>query len=316
MLAGVPMKAILTTPWENAWVPLFRYAFHERGIAMEVRAPSAVHTEGEPFPDIVLHGWLRPDNQLWRGAVNIAYLRRYELYGYDLSRIPLHLYDAIICVNDWIADQLRAVLARRAVDTPPVHVIYNGVDLDAWTFKDRSPGKSIGMACHIHPKKNLPLALQILALLPDDYQLHIAGAIQDRCTLDYLDHLSRSMKRRLVVWDQIPHREMDMWWEQHQYCLSTSISEGNPNNVLEAMAKGICPVVHRWPGASDQFPELHLFETAEQAARIITGHSPQLSSTTLRKIVERRFSPANYDRVVDLALQLRGNHDNQTDQPG
>jgi hypothetical protein len=41
---------------------------------------------------------------------------------------------------------------------------------------------------------------------------------------------------------------MNKWLDDKNYLVTTSISEGLPNNVLEALAKGIKPIVRDYPG--------------------------------------------------------------------
>lgn len=284
------MKVSLITPWRNAWVPLYAKAFKERGHRFGV-FPS----EAPQDSDIVLHGWAIGTKPVL-GAKNIVFLRRYELFDGGLSKIDWGRTDALICVNDWIKEVTERLLAENGVKTP-VHLIYNAADLAKWTFKVRDHGKKIGMACHIHPKKNLPLAVQILGALPEGYELHIAGQIQDSCTAEYLNHIAHAVERKLFLYDHV--EELNDWWDGMDYCLSTSLSEGNPNNVIEAMAKGIKPVVHCWPGAREQF-DGHLFRTVQEAVSMIMADP--YDSLEYRQLVEEKFSPKNIEKVVDLCV--------------
>ncbi len=284
------MKVILITPWDNAWVPFFAKAIKDRGHEFK-----CVPTVGHEKADVFIHGWAG-QSQAVNGARNIVFLRRYELFSGGLGRVNWKDVDALICVNSWVMDRVKDVFEVNGTKTP-VHLIYNGTDLEKWKFKERKPNKKIGMACHVHPKKNLPLALQVLALLPD-YELHIAGEIQDPCTAEYLNHAAKVMRRRIYLYGHVD--EMNLWWEQMGVCLSTSLSEGNPNNVIEAMAKGIKPVVHCWPGSEDQFGE-YVFGTAQEGAEMI--QSPYYASAEYRAVVGEKFSLKNIERVVDIALQ-------------
>jgi hypothetical protein len=59
-------------------------------------------------------------------------------------------------------------------------------------------------------------------------------------------------------------------------------------------------VVHDWPGADDQFPEDLRFSTVDQAVAQIAD--PAYDSRRYRAIVEEKFSLANIEQAVDLAL--------------
>lgn len=292
------MRVVLVTPWDNAWVPMFQKEVTSRGHEFWLVKP--VH--GRPFdrinpqPDVVIHGWTAGGPV--EGARNIMFLRRYELFDGALDRVDWNGIDHLVCVNAWIASVVKDVFASRGVKTP-VSVIYNSVDTSKWKFRERKGNNKVGMACHVHAKKNLPLALQVMALLPDDYELHIAGEIQDPCTAEYLNHVGQAMRRKVYLYGHIERADLNVWWEQMGFCLSTSLSEGNPNNVLEAMAKGIKPIVHAWPGAEDQFPVL--FSTAAQAADMI--RSGPYESADYRAHVQEKFPLSNIAKVVDLALE-------------
>jgi len=288
------MRVLLLTPWDNAWVPYFRAEVEKRGGNFAL----AKVWNGVSKHDVVLHGWTNGDTQPVPGAKNIFFLRRYELFDGGLGRVDWKLADHLICVNTWIADRVRDVFKQKNVSVP-VSVIYNGTDLARWKFKERKAGMKIGMACHVHPKKNLPLALQILAALPEGYELHIAGGIQDVATAEYLNHVGEAIRRKVYLYGHIPSEQMSFWWETVNFCLSTSLSEGNPNNVIEAMAKGIKPVIHNWPGAEDQFKPW-LFNDIETAANMILSND--YSSGDYRQWIDERFSLSNIAKVVDLAF--------------
>ena len=146
------------------------------------------------------------------------------------------------------------------------------------------------------------MALQILLGLPDDYELHIAGKVQDPCTAEYLNHVAKLCERKVYLYGQIKASDMDTWWEMMEVCLSTSISEGNPNNVNEAMMKGIKPVVHTWPGAHSQYPQGCLFRTVDEAIAII--RSDDYRAPVYRDWAMERFSPSNWRQVIQIAEEL------------
>jgi len=266
------VKVLLIAPsWKNSWIDGFRKACGNKlhhFMHLDPNSPTRLAWE----PDLVIYGWadqhVRPEQYL--NAVKLVFMRRYEFYMQYWKQYDWRQIDGLICVNDWITNQMRGRLFERGIRVP-IQTIYNSVDPELWKYKDRKHTGTVGMACHVHPKKNLPLAMQVLESLPAEYSLHIAGAIQDECTAEYLDTIGKAMRRKVVLYGDIPRSDLDFWWELHGHCLSTSISEGNPNNVNEAMMKGICPVVHRWPGAFKQYPAECLFNTPAEAANIILG---------------------------------------------
>jgi glycosyltransferase involved in cell wall biosynthesis len=287
------MKVALVTPWQNAWVPLYEKSVTARGHQFRV-----VEKIAPSDSDVVLHGWAVGTPSIMR-ARNIVFLRRYELFEGGLAKVDWSKTNALICVNSWIKNVAEQIFAGENIKTP-VHLIYNAVNTDKFTFAERGHGKKIGMACFIHTKKNIPLALQILAALPKGYELHIAGDIQDACLAEYITHLAKAMNVPLHLYGQVPSNRLNEWWDGMNYCLSTSLSEGNPNNVIEAMAKGIKPIVHRWPGAEDQF---EAFCTVAEAVKEIT--EGKYESVRYKQQVQEKYSLANIERVLDIALEER-----------
>lgn len=300
------MRVALVAPdWGNSWIPLIKAEVERRGHEFEVVRPNHNFALSH---DIYIHAWAT--GPAVRGGRNVMFLRRFELFDGCLTRVNWEHVSDLIIVNSWIKELVDAYFIEKGIQTK-THLIYNAVDLSKWTFKDRKPNNRIGMACHVHPKKNLPLAVEVLSHLPEDFELHIAGQIQDGATAEYINHIAKLNRRRVYMYDHIPREQLDLWWEQMGFCLSTSISEGNPNNVLEAMAKGIKPVVLNWPGAADQFPEEWVGNSGEELAELICEYDPDFNarhmfanyhSASYRKHVETFYSLDNIRRAVDVAL--------------
>lgn len=221
----------------------------------------------------------------------IVFVRRYEYY-LDIENMDWHKVDAVIMVNDWLAKGFEERTGKKP------HVVYNGVDPEKWTYKERKHGNKIAWVGFINQKKNLPLALQIMAELPEGYELHIAGSIQCLQTWDYLRHMANRLKVRVVYNGHILHEQMDSWLDDKNYILSTAISEGCPNHVIEAMAKGIKPIVHNWMGAKEQFDSF-VFSNIERAIHDIGDLSPY-DSQRYRYIVNDKFGLSNYEKVKEI----------------
>lgn len=292
------MRVALVAPdWGNSWIPMIQAEVERRGHEFKRSVKGFVFGEA----DVYIHGWAA--SKPVRGEKNIMFLRRYELFDGALSKQNWgDISDLILC-NTWIKSVVDKYFKVNGIKTR-THLVYNAVDTSKWTFRERGPNKRIGMVCSVHPKKNIPLALEILRYMHHDTELHIAGAIQDPCTAEYLNYMGKKQKRTVYLYGHIPRGQLDIWWEQMGFCLSTSISEGNPNNVLEAMAKGIKPIVHDWPGASDQFPKECLFKTSLEAFRAMEGdteNEPLYDSRRYLDWVKARYSLDNIKSVVDLA---------------
>jgi len=128
---------------------------------------------------------------------------------------------------------------------------------------------------HIIPRKNLHIALEIVRKLVDGdkrYKLHIAGNFPDLMYERYIKHLIKAMKleSNVVLYGWVD--DIAKWWDDKNYLLSTSIVEGHPYNILEAMAGGIKPVIHNFDGAEELYEEEFLFNNIDEAVeKIRTG---------------------------------------------
>ncbi len=252
------MRIQIITPFEMQWINGYQKVFSDHEVRV-VKQPVFNN------PDVIIFMWMDAAtrdfiNNNPKQCTYIVFCRRYEIYAFDPKDIQWDKVDKVIFVNDYLAE----IFKKRTGITP--EVIYNGVDVDKWTFKERGHGKKIAWVGYINKKKNLPLALQIMAELPWGYELHIAGEVQCNETMDYFMYIGSVMEINITLHGQVD--DMDTWLEDKNYLLSTAISEGCPNNVIEAMAKGIKPVVHAWPGAYAQFGK-HVFSTVEEAVEMI-----------------------------------------------
>jgi len=277
------MRILILTPWKNAWIQHYSKVFEERGHQVKV------DHDGKQWQkaDVYLHMWTGMSEPK-AGAINIMFLRRFEFFEKSWRTFPWERVDRLVFCNSFFQSEFNAVLPDVKTE-----LVYNAVDTSQWAVATGS-GKKIGMACHIHPKKNLPLAVQVLQALGEGWELHIAGQVQDQCTALYLASRGLNIKLYGHVAD------MDKWWQDKDFCLSTSISEGNPNNVIEAMAKNIKPVVHNWPGSRKQFPGGCIFSTVSEAVEIITG----ANDGGYREFAETRYSLNNFRRVVDIVEDI------------
>jgi glycosyltransferase involved in cell wall biosynthesis len=274
--------------WDNAWIPMYRQLIEKADDEMVMIDPnSQVITDADAY----LHMWAVDNPHMHVEAPQVVCLRRFEFF-HDWRLLPWGNINHLVFCNEFFKEAVDKALPP---ESPETHLIYNAVDLSRWTYQKKGHGHKIGMACHVHPKKNLPMALQILSKLPEGFELHVAGGIQDGATLAYFQALAGLCKgKKVVFYGHV--NDLNAWWEDKHYCLSTSLSEGNPNNVLEAMAKGIKPVVHAWPGATDQFPAV--FSTVDGAVAEITRGPYE--SERYHQIIKTRHSVDNIQRVINL----------------
>ena len=127
--------------------------------------------------------------------------------------------------------------------------------------------------------------------MPQDYELHFLGGLQCEATWLYMENIAQTLKRKFYVTQRIDKSEVDHWLEDKNYLLCSSITEGNPNNVIEAMAKGIKPIVHNYPDADNQFGSM-------------MSPKAEYNSKEYREIVEKKFGLNSYKELRKLIEEV------------
>ena len=290
------MRILIVNPLHMQWEAGFRKALRDHDCIWNAKPVYDSRVDAEIFMwcDENTLAYLNQGHP--RPKRRIVFVRRYELYSGIVQQIPWDQVDHVVMVNDVLCQ-----IFFKATGVRP-KLIYNAVDPAEWTFKKRGPGKNIAWVGFVNLKKNLPLAMQIMARLPKDYVLHIAGGVQDAQILDYAHNLGNVLGVQMAFHGAISHDRMNVWLEEDKhFLLNTSVSEGCPNSVIEAMAKGIRPIVHNWPGARQQFGEM-VFDTVDQAAHMIRAYGEHIEygSLGIRDKAIEKFGPKNYDKFVEL----------------
>ena len=132
-------------------------------------------------------------------------------------------------------------------------------------------GKRIAMACHLNARKNLPLALQVISAAPQDFTLHIAGEWQDGELKIYCENLIHELglKDRVEFCSRVP--DLAGWYADKDFYLCTSTRETFHYSLAEAMACGLKPVIHEWPGVQEFYDDAFVFQTVAEAVCMLKG---------------------------------------------
>jgi len=296
------MKILLHCPdWGNRWIPYFKKELSRYDLTVTHSMDDKVVGPMSEEADVLISMWLSEAIAFWSHCYPhkkiISYCRRYEVWQDEsFDMIDFNPVNAVIFVSDYIR---RVFLKRFTKGIPPkTYLIPNGVNLDEFPLRGPMAGTNkIALACMMKGVKNIPMAFQILKVLPKRYTLYHVGVPKDWATygelMSYMHKLG--LGNRFFQEGYLKPEYMEKWFQDKDFILSTSISEGNPVNVLEAMAMGIKPVIHAWPGARDQFPEAHIFETVDQAVNII--QSDEYNAQAYRHYVEIGYSTDNYQKI-------------------
>ncbi|KHC90229.1 glycosyl transferase family 2 [Thermotoga sp. Mc24] len=218
-----------------------------------------------------------------------------RLHGYEslrkdlLSNIKWEKVDHVVFVAENV---LKTSLENCSqLKFVPHSLIWNGIDLTKFTFKVRKPGYNLVFVGHFNYKKNPTLAVQILKKLTNidsRYNISWAGQMQDERMWRYVNYVLKKMgiENRFKFDGFITN--VNNYLESKNIFLSTSIHEGYGVAILEAMAKGIKPVIHNFYVAEEFYPREYIFNTIDEAIEMIC--SDDYDSTKYRDFVEQNCS--------------------------
>lgn len=215
-----------------------------------------------------------------------------------------HAYDNMWDVVDdviFLAPHIQSMMmsdSRPQQGTFRQHVIPCGVNLDRWTFKDRTDGFKIGVVSELWESKQPDLVLQIalkLKQIDKRYSIEWIGKQQmyhwgKAYFDDFIEHNDLKIKYSSEYVE-----DLDQWWENKNYVLHCSAKETYSYAVAEAMAKGIKPILHRYYGAESTWPGI-TWSSLDDAVDMIT---------------EGRYDSASYrqyliDHHLDLNSMMEG----------
>lgn len=152
------------------------------------------------------------------------------------------------------------------------HIIPCGVDLNRWTFKERTDGFNIGVVAERWVSKGVDYVIQIAAKLKEidsRYHIYWLGKNNDyHWEAEYFKDAIQHFNLPITLEEDFIE-DLDKWWEDKNYVLHTSHKETYTYAVAEAMAKGIKPIFHRYYGADETWPNLTWF-TIDEAVDMIT----------------------------------------------
>lgn len=245
---------------------------------------------------------------------NIIRLHRYEAYEQWPQLVNWINIDSLISVgNSFVKDALLRKVPYIESQVP-ISIIPNGVNLEKFTFTERSRGKNIAFLSNLRMVKNPSFVLQCMQKLhymDPEYRLFFGGLFQDDTLEQYLKHMVSALGLDDVVFFDGRQQDVRSWLEDKHYIVSTSLIESQGMGLLEAMACGLKPVIHNFPGADQIFPREFLFNIAEEFCEQIL--SEQYEPKRYRRFVEENYALKNQlTKINGIFSQLEADIDTQS----
>ena len=272
-----------------------------------------VHGRLHAFPAVLAGKWLGKPVLVKPGRGGEAH---FDLSVVQRKRLLGPFFARSIARNTtaWVANsqEIEADLERWGVPGERVHAIPNGVEIPH-DEEQRSRNGVVHFVSmgRLEAEKAVEQTICAFAGLPADAPAHLTILGDGLCRPE-LEALSRRLgqERRIAftgaVGDVTPYlKEADVY-------VSTSVSEGMSNALLEAMSSGVMPVVSRVSGADDLVEEGvsgFLFTPGDEMALArrlekslaMTAECRRAMGEEARKAVRDRFC---IDRVAEHHLSL------------
>jgi len=228
-----------------------------------------------------------------------------RVHGYEvINGLVQDIYHPNVSRYLFVADHVRNMVNIPEI-ADKVSIIRNGVNTSKYTFAEHQHGRKIAFVGNFNTKKNPGLAIQILHELVNvgrgDYELHWAGDMQDVRLYAYTMNLVHAMELQDRFFIH-PHVDTNEFLEDKDYFLSTSIHEGYGMAILEAMSKGIKPIIHNFYIADEFYPMQYVFNSIPRAVEMIKDEP--YDSTEYRQFAERHSETKQLEKISELVREV------------
>lgn len=234
--------------------------------------------EGMKWADICWFEWCDElviygsSHNLAKEKIIICRLHSYEAFTKYPADVIWQNVDKIIFVAEHIKN---FVINKFNIDNDKALVIPNGIQCEKWTFKERKTGFNIAYVGYINYKKGPMLLLHTFKAIYDKdnrYKLYIAGQFQDYRDILYFNQMIKEFNMENNVIYEGWQDNLDKWLEDKNYILCTSILESQNISVMQAMAKGIKPIIHNFVGSKDIYPKNLIWNSIDDAVKMVTDN--------------------------------------------
>lgn len=220
----------------------------------------------------------------------VCRLHSYEAFTNYINKVNWSNIDKTIFVAEHIRDFVSKQLEEVNLKNKSV-VIPNGLKFNKYNFKTRKHGYNLAYVGLINYKKGPMLALQLIKALADinkKYKLFIAGKFEQARYSLYFKQMIKDMNLEKNVFFEGWQDDIDKWLENKNYIISSSVLESQHLSIMEAMSKGIKPIVHNFVGAKNIYPEKYIWNSINEAIELIKNSN--YNSKEYRRYIENNYN--------------------------
>ncbi|KYH34417.1 putative S-adenosylmethionine-dependent methyltransferase [Clostridium tepidiprofundi DSM 19306] len=235
-------------------------------------------------------------------------IHSYEAFTNNIVNVAWENVDKLIFVSEYIREN---VLSKIKINKSKTVVIPNGVDLKEYNYQKRNNKFNIAYVGFINYKKGPMLLLHTFKAIhdvDDRYKLYIAGLFQDERYLLYFKQMINEMNLKDCIIFDGWQKNIENWLNDKDYILCTSVLESQNMSVMQAMAKGIKPIIHNFVGAKEIYPVRYIWNTIDEAVNMVV--SDNYDSMEYRNFIKDNYSL--YKQMKSIKNMLRNLNNNLT----
>ena len=220
----------------------------------------------------------------------ICRLHRYEAFTNYIYNVNWNSVDKVIFVAKHIRD---IVINKIKLPINKCEVIPNGINLNKFKYYEHKKGFNLAWIGYLNLRKNPMLVLQCfyeLVKMDKRYQLYFAGSFQDESLHYYVKDIVKKLNLESNVHFDgfIDNDKMSEWLKNKNYIVTGSIAEGHPVGVMEAMASGLKPIIHYFPGVECFYPNKYIYLNKSDFIKMITEND--YNSEEYKAFIENNYS--------------------------
>lgn len=238
--------------------------------------------------------------ELAREKIIVCRLHSYEAFTNYPAQVNWANIDKLVFVSEGLQ---KYTVDNFKINKDITNVIPNGVDTEKWNFRQRHAGFNVAYVGYINYKKGPMLLLHTFKAIYDKdqrYKFYLAGQYQDPRYLLYFNQMVKEFGLENNFFFEGWQKDIDKWLEDKDYILCSSVLESQNMSVMQAMAKGIKPVIHNFAGAKGIYPDRYLWNTIEEAVSMVTECG--YNSLEYREFINQNYSFSAQIKVINNML--------------
>lgn len=237
--------------------------------------------------ELIIYG---SQSELASQKIMICRLHRYEAFSKYPKMVSWNEVDKVVFVSEHIQD---VFLKKVKIEQDKCCVIYNGINMDKFQYQKREKGYNLAWIGYLNLRKNPMLLLQFfneLVKADSRYQLHFAGDFQEEILFYYLNDMVKrlNLENNIHFYGHIPNERISEWLRDKHYIVSSSIAEGHPVGIMEAMTSGLKPAIHYFPGAEEYYEKEYIYYDLDGFKKIFLEETYE--SKEYSKFIQDKFS--------------------------